>query len=144
MTGDLDLVLEEIDPGFARFSAFRQRAVDLPGPVSKARLCRTLLQLALEAAVQSTMSDGSYRIVEVRLAPVRPNRPLEGRVEAIGGISASKGRVRAASGRVVDQHQGLRSWGSLIAIIDAPLTAPALALDTASGMELTRSDLGSR
>ena len=140
MTNVLDLVLEEIDPGLARFSASRQQTGPLPGLVSKARLCRTLLQFTLEAAIQSRMPNGTYRIVEVRLAPVRTNRPLIGRVEATAEVSAGRGRVLAASGRIIDQHHGLRAWGSLIAIVDAPLL-PATRLATSSRMELIHSHL---
>ena len=83
------------------------------------------------------MPKGNYRIVDVRLAPVQPHRPLAGRVQSVGEVIASRGRIRTASGRVTDDDGGLRAWGSLIAIVEAPLL-PAATSEISSRMGLNR------
>ena len=54
-------------------------------------LCETLMQFALEAAVQSILTGGTYRIIEVRHATVRAHPPLPGRVEAVGELVSPAG-----------------------------------------------------
>jgi len=114
-TEDLDVVLEHIAPGEVLFSAETSREGQ-PSVVTHGRMCTTLLELALSAAVQSLLSPGqSYRPLELAVSVVPEGRLVGGRLEASARVVRSGGGLLVATGSVRGARD-LRATGRLAAL----------------------------
>ena len=113
---DLDLVLEHVSPGEAVFSTTSSRTYQHRGSAPEAGPCRTLLDFALSAAVQSLLtSDQSYRPVELVMTPVHAPVPGEGRLEASARVVRSGCGLLVATG-AVRGPRGISVTGRLVAL----------------------------
>ena len=119
----LDLLLEDINPGHAVFSTHVSTRRVITGSVGSERVCATLLDLSLAAAVQSTLEPGdTYRVLAFRVRQLQGGLPLLKRVHCEGDTTARGRRIITASGRVVDAAGRVRAYGWLVVRVPANST----------------------
>ena len=117
---NFDLLLEEITTGHAVFSTHISPSRGFTDTLESQRLCYTLLDLSLAAAVQSTLLPGdSYGVLEFRVHQVQSDLPLLRRVHCVGDTVTRHGRLTTANGRVVDAAGRVRAYAWLVARVNA-------------------------
>src|SRR3954469_23089249 len=88
----VELLLEEISPGHAIFSAARDERCR--AAVADGTLCSTVIDFTLGAAVES--SRGDHRVLEFKMELLQPGRPVQDPVRAVAAVAQARAtRVKA-------------------------------------------------
>jgi|SRR3954462_13454262 acyl-coenzyme A thioesterase PaaI-like protein len=91
----VELLLEEISPGHAIFSAARSERGR--AAVADGTLCSTVIDFTLGAAVQSSRQGrGDHRVLEFKMELLQPGRPVQDPVRAVAAVAQARAtRVKA-------------------------------------------------
>ena len=116
---DLDFLIEEVSPGHVVLSTHTRVMGRARGSLTNGGPCSTLLNLTLDAAVNSVLEAGSrYRILEFRMTNVGSGEHSEGVVRAVANVLHPGPRGVLAGGRVLDSSGALLAVGSLVAVVE--------------------------
>jgi acyl-coenzyme A thioesterase PaaI-like protein len=117
---ELDILLEEITPGRCAF-ATNPAAHSGPGESPfHGSVYATLIQFALEAAVQSTLTPATdYLVVRQTFRTSPADTPPRGRLEARAEATVCGGSRIEARGVVVDEAGRIRAEATMLALTEA-------------------------